>query len=453
MAFNPGGGSGISSAADVALSSPANNQVLAYNSATAKWKNVAQAAGTADSWVYNVKDYGALGDGATDDSVAIKACVAAAIATRGAGTGPVRAEIIFPPGNYYVTQNDTLMTASDGSANVGIYGLVIRGFGKDVSKIIFDPSTTSSDPFVGNLASFNKRARHLSIRDMSFQSNNAAANCFYFFDNGAGSQQNQDDMFERLHFSGDWNRVFGFDGDATANLNSEMTFNNISGSGATYADAFFHVGGISGLFNQQNQFLDYWFNDSSFTLNGGTLIKIDKGGSAHFRNGSWSSGNNTTPMTFINIQNNGLNNTSAAQFTFSNIRFEPKASNQMVLDTATGQGSIHFSSCIDLSSLQNTASYDYKLHRVTTTNPWGFGGTMGTIRYTNCHLAGYHSYEGPAAARGRYIYDGCYFYRGNNGEMANATTDQSSTTPVVRWTSGKPRYTFRDCWNVDDISL
>lgn len=39
MSFNPGGGGGVSSAADVALSNPTNNDAFTYDSATQKWKN------------------------------------------------------------------------------------------------------------------------------------------------------------------------------------------------------------------------------------------------------------------------------------------------------------------------------------------------------------------------------------------------------------------------------
>lgn len=47
MAFNPGGSGGISTAADVALSSVAQNDVLTYNSGTAKWRNQPATAGGA----------------------------------------------------------------------------------------------------------------------------------------------------------------------------------------------------------------------------------------------------------------------------------------------------------------------------------------------------------------------------------------------------------------------
>ena len=48
MGFGGGGGSGgtIGSATDVALSSPANGQVLTYNSGVAKWQNQASSGGS-----------------------------------------------------------------------------------------------------------------------------------------------------------------------------------------------------------------------------------------------------------------------------------------------------------------------------------------------------------------------------------------------------------------------
>ena len=407
-------------------------------------------------WVYDVTDYGATGDGTTDDSVAIRNCIDAAIATRGTGTGAVRAEVVFPPGTYRVTQNDVLMSASDGN-DKGVYGLKIRGFGKDVTKILFQPTTVSAtDPFVGNLFSAYKRARYFHISDMTFESggtNAAQACCFYFFGDGQGNNMNQGNVFERLNFRGNWKRCFGFDGDVDANLNSEMTFRNISGHTATYTDAFFRVGGISGTYNQQNQFLNYWFYDSHFILGGGTLFRFDKGGAANFINGSWSASSNTSPaMTFISMPTTNYNNTSAAQFRFTNIRFEPKATNHRIIDCNLQMGSVTFESCVDLSALQTSASYNYPLHRYTGGTPWGGVTIHPTVRYINCHLTGYHSYEGPAAAanRGWFIYEACYFYRGNNGEMCNATQLQG-TTAALRWTSGDPRYTFRNCWNITNL--
>jgi len=49
MGFSPNGG-GISGANDVALSGPANNQVLTFDSVTQLWKNATPAAGSVPSY-------------------------------------------------------------------------------------------------------------------------------------------------------------------------------------------------------------------------------------------------------------------------------------------------------------------------------------------------------------------------------------------------------------------
>lgn len=88
-----GGGSGSSSIAgstDVVLSSPANNQVLGYNTSLSKWQNQAQAS----SPYFNVTSYGAVGNGSTNDSAAFTACLAAARATNGT--------VYLAPGKTYV---------------------------------------------------------------------------------------------------------------------------------------------------------------------------------------------------------------------------------------------------------------------------------------------------------------------------------------------------------------
>lgn len=87
-----GGGSGSSSIAgstDVVLNSPANNNVLGYNSGLAKWQNQVPTSGGGD--YDSVTNYGAVGNGVADDTVAINAAIAAV--TDG-GT------VFFPPGYY-----------------------------------------------------------------------------------------------------------------------------------------------------------------------------------------------------------------------------------------------------------------------------------------------------------------------------------------------------------------
>lgn len=66
------------------------------------------------SQYYNVKDYGAVGDGATDDTAAIQACITASIAATG------NANIVFPIGRYKVNSQ---LQVDSATVNVNIRGL------------------------------------------------------------------------------------------------------------------------------------------------------------------------------------------------------------------------------------------------------------------------------------------------------------------------------------------
>lgn len=83
----------------VAISgTPASGKVLTATSASAaSWQ-----AAASNAWQFNVKDaaYGAVGDGATDDTAAIQAAIDAAAAYAGV-TG--YAEVLFPPAVYALT--------------------------------------------------------------------------------------------------------------------------------------------------------------------------------------------------------------------------------------------------------------------------------------------------------------------------------------------------------------
>lgn len=85
MSFDPGGG-GIANARDVALNNPANNQNLTYNGAIGKWTNQYGP-------LTSVKDFGAVGDGATDDAAAIQTAIDAMLPG---------GSLFFPEGVYVV---------------------------------------------------------------------------------------------------------------------------------------------------------------------------------------------------------------------------------------------------------------------------------------------------------------------------------------------------------------
>lgn len=70
---------------------------------------------------YNVKDYGAVGDGSADDSTPISDAITAAT------NGGI---VFFPPGNYKLTSSITLPRVTQ-------KGLILRGAGREASRVTF----------------------------------------------------------------------------------------------------------------------------------------------------------------------------------------------------------------------------------------------------------------------------------------------------------------------------
>ena len=117
---------------------PANNNDAA-TPASAAWANfVEQGIYDLKTQLFlNVKDFGAVGDGTTDDTAAIQAAInACPVVATPTGSGTVRVgTVFFPPGTYVVSQlvmpNDQATTGGGvGSSGTG-WGnaIILRGAG------------------------------------------------------------------------------------------------------------------------------------------------------------------------------------------------------------------------------------------------------------------------------------------------------------------------------------
>ena len=112
--------------------------------------------------ILNVLDYGATGDGVTDDTTALQACLDAAMA---AGTNG-GATIIAPEGDYIFTSTLTLQTASDVTTGIKIIGA--GGYtGEGTTRFIFTPA--SSD--VGILMSSTQQCTWDGVEFISANNN------------------------------------------------------------------------------------------------------------------------------------------------------------------------------------------------------------------------------------------------------------------------------------------
>lgn len=113
---------------DSASSTAANGtHVVAPGVGAGRW--LALASGKTNLPFFNVKDYGARGDGTTDDYAAIKAA-AAAFQAAGKGT------LFFPPGTYLINQHRiTSGAGANGVTDIeftGLNGALVSGYGAKI---------------------------------------------------------------------------------------------------------------------------------------------------------------------------------------------------------------------------------------------------------------------------------------------------------------------------------
>lgn len=99
--------------------------------------------------LYNIKDYGAVGDGINDDTNSINKCIAD-VGSKGGGT------IIFPIGDYKVTNtiiiaysNITLRGDSSSKSRLNYYG---KGYNTDLIKISGKYNNVLHDIVIENLS-------------------------------------------------------------------------------------------------------------------------------------------------------------------------------------------------------------------------------------------------------------------------------------------------------------
>lgn len=412
------------------------------------------AEANTDPSVYSVdvKDYGAKGDGITDDSDAIKAAVTAALSGR--SNGVVRKEVFFPPGNYKITKKDTLMWSPTSGNADQVFGLRFRGGGPRVTNINFATNfTANADPRENNLITAAVRLRYAYFEDMSFQSNNANNRFAYYWSVDTidansqypayGTGQNQYFVYKNVEWKGPWDRVIGIDGDHEANNNSEHHFILCStDTVSVYTDAFLHCGISSpSSRNQQNQFLNFFMLSCNFALAGGDFFRFDRGGSINVLGGSWSMvGSNPARYFYMPLANGEL---SATRLNVQGVRFEPKSANHKIIDCNWNNGHVTFTSCSDMAALQVAGAASYNLHRYGTTS-----NKIPIVRYQDCALAGNHLVDGAGTSltNGKMIYEGCRFYH------TNTAVSTTSGTAFLRYASAPARYAFRDSWATADVS-
>lgn len=124
--------------------------------------------------------------------------------------------------------------------------------------------------------------RNFEFADLTFTSTAALASPaqgLLFLSNADTGKTNQDGKFRRVEFMGPWDFGVALDGGATANLNSELVFDQFAcGGNASFVRGLF-VCGLSGDDAQEDQFLNYTFRDTKFEGSHGPYLVFNKGGS------------------------------------------------------------------------------------------------------------------------------------------------------------------------------
>ncbi|MFZ1249931.1 MAG: hypothetical protein WAR37_00560 [Candidatus Microsaccharimonas sp.] len=115
----------ISNSADVALNNPSSNDVLTYNSILGKWTNSPSA--TSQTNIITPEQFGAVGDGVTDDTVALNAALDAAQTTKAQIqlTRKYRGRINASNKHLHLIGNGSLIQYADGNGVIAVtHGMV-----------------------------------------------------------------------------------------------------------------------------------------------------------------------------------------------------------------------------------------------------------------------------------------------------------------------------------------
>ena len=293
-----------------------------------------QAGGSSPTGVYNVLDFGASGNGKTDDTPAIRAAINAVMSSGGG-------VVYFPPGLFKITDGLTVDFSGSSVAQIDF-----RGAGKHTSRLLFFASGSEAlleiDCWDGTSKSFN-------IRDLGFslasgQGGNGISiwnasrgeinNCYvYGFSMGAGIKF---DAADKKH--GDLCRVVG----TYVGACRDGIWSDCSGSSGSYCNANF----ISNCTIINNNRYDVLFSNS-----GG----IPRKAGGHFIDNTWiqclTEGTHgifiADDVSSVKISNTNLDGSTGATV----VSISPHSKNTRLSNVvADGKfedrsGKSHFSSC------------------------------------------------------------------------------------------------------------
>jgi hypothetical protein len=155
-----------------------------------------------------------------------------------------------------------------------IQGARIQGLAKRATDLGWNNATTP-------LLTSNGDLRNFQFKDLTFTSTAAAATPSQglLFLSSTDTATGSDGKFKRVEFMGAWDYGVAFDGNVTANLNSEMVFDQFACGQSFSSVRGLVVVGLSGNDPQEDQFLNYTFRDTKLEGSHGDYLVFNKGGS------------------------------------------------------------------------------------------------------------------------------------------------------------------------------
>jgi hypothetical protein len=345
-----------------------------------------------------VADFGAKGDGTSDDSAAFAAAYRYAVSRVSGGTGRTLIEV--PPGQYLVTQPNALLNGdTPGRAANGIRFL---GGGKRITEIVFRPARASGSYLCSNSDTW----ANVAFEEMTFTSGTPGASFCYSYSTGNA----QDYRFRDCEWLGEWTYGLALDG---TNTNSEMRWEACR-VGGSYRKAFLYSGlsQRSKAPAQQDQFLNYWFTDMKVEYEWGNFLEFPHGGSITCRGGSYivtGTRPSADPVygtsSFFFRFPIATHATSVQRFHAEDVRFELRNPDVVVIDSHWSSGTIRFNDCDDTANAFKSFSAGLQAHR------FDIGPRGPLVRYDSCQLVGTHEYRTPAGEPSGTVarYDMCQF--------------------------------------------
>jgi Pectate lyase superfamily protein len=368
-----------------------------------------------------VADFGAKGDGRTDDSAAFEKAYQYAAGRVWDNVG--RTVVDVPAGTYLVTKPAALLNAPRGGLKAN--GLRFRGVGKRMSEIVFQPADADGAYLCRNEDTW----ANLMFEQLAFRSATPGASFFYSYSTG----QAQDYRFTECEWTGEWEYGLALDG---SNTNSEMRWDACRVGGA-YRKAFLYSGLSQQSQNdrQQDQFLNYWFTDMKVEYEWGNFLEFPYGGSISCRGGSYivtgrrpnddkEYGRTSTFFRFPT----GSHFDAVQRFHAEDIRFEVRDPNVVVIDCNWDSGTVHFNDCDDTANAFKDFSDSTRPHR------YSVGPRGPLVRYDSCQLVGRHQFraqDGGAGIPTVVRYDMCLFKSHPQREFAVA--GQAPTTGFTKF--------------------